>query len=77
MPHYANGEPAHVGDVVKGRCYNTHGTVLGILATVKEGETCNCEVQVVLVCHGEEGRRTVWPITGRDYSDCKRLEKVL
>jgi hypothetical protein len=51
MPHLRNGEPAHLGDVVRGKPYNTKdaagsqkevvGTIVSITPDV---ESCNCTV---------------------------------
>jgi hypothetical protein len=45
MPHYADGTPAEIGDLVKGKPYNTDREIVGTLMQVTEGtETCNCIV---------------------------------
>lgn len=49
MPHYKDGTPAEIGDLVKGVPYNTHGkAVVGTLVQITEGtESCNCIVAFV------------------------------
>lgn len=45
MPHYKDGSPAHVGDFVIGKPYNTPREVVGELLSITPGvEVCNCQV---------------------------------
>jgi hypothetical protein len=48
MAHYKDGSPARVGDLVKGKPYNTHHEVVGEVVSIIPGtETCNCQVVFV------------------------------
>lgn len=45
MPHYRDGTPAQVGDLVKGKPYNTPREIVGEIISVTPGsESCNCMV---------------------------------
>lgn len=45
MPHYKDGTRAIVGDIVKGKPYNTDREVIGTVVQITEGaESCNCVV---------------------------------
>jgi hypothetical protein len=52
MPHYADGTPANVGDVVKGKGYNAKDQqgnlkeIIGVVAHVMPGSTA-CNIQVM------------------------------
>jgi hypothetical protein len=48
MAHYKDGSPARVGDLVKGKPYNTHHEVVGEVVSISPGrEICNCQVAFV------------------------------
>jgi len=48
MPHYKDGTPAQVGDLVKGRGYNIKHEIIGKVVRVQRGaEHCNLEVACV------------------------------
>jgi len=51
MPHLRNGDPAHLGDVVRGRPYNAKDStgnlreVVGTIVSITPGiESCNCTI---------------------------------
>lgn len=44
MPHYKDGTRAQLGDLVKGKTYNTDHEIVGIVIQIFEAERCNCEV---------------------------------
>jgi hypothetical protein len=45
MPHYADGSPAQLGDVVMGKPYNTPEVIVGKIVSITPGvESCNCQV---------------------------------
>jgi hypothetical protein len=46
MPHYADGTPAMVGDIVRGNGYNEskNREIVGIVADVREGDSCTLSV---------------------------------
>ena len=45
MPHYADGTPAKIGDVVTGKGYNVKEPIAGTVVGVVEGsESCNLRV---------------------------------
>jgi hypothetical protein len=46
MPHYADGTPARVGDMVQGKGYN-YPEIVGTVIAVREGESCTA-IQSVL-----------------------------
>ncbi|HEX7687366.1 MAG TPA: hypothetical protein VF453_06655 [Burkholderiaceae bacterium] len=46
--HYKDGREAKVGDLVKGKVYNTPGVVVGVMLGITPGApTCNCRVGIV------------------------------
>lgn len=47
MPHYKDGTPAKVGDVVKGKGYNVKHEIVGILVKLTPGPTCNVTIAYV------------------------------
>lgn len=51
MPHYTDGTPAQVGDLVEGISYNLQGRrIVGTLISVTPGtESCNCVVAFIKV----------------------------
>ena len=55
MPHYRDGTAAEVGDLVKGKPYNTRREIVGEVFSIREGtESCNCEVAFVERVHPED-----------------------
>lgn len=55
MPHYKDGTPAQVGDVVKGKGYNLRdkdkqlATIVGrVLQITPDASTCNIQVAVLM-----------------------------
>jgi hypothetical protein len=46
MPHYADGTPARVGDMVQGKGYN-YPEIVGTVIAVREGESCTLDVAFV------------------------------
>ena len=48
MPHYKNGTPAGVGDIVKGKGYNVPHEIIGkVLEVSEKSDTCNLTVACV------------------------------
>ena len=47
MPHYRNGQPARVGDLVFGQGYNVPRPIAGLVTEFNEAETCNLQVAYV------------------------------
>ena len=47
MPHYSDGTPATVGDLVSGKPSNFGRTVVGEVIQITAGDTCNCIVAFV------------------------------
>lgn len=44
MPHYADGTPAKVGDVVVGQGYNVKCVIAGVVTHVRKGASCTLTV---------------------------------
>jgi len=45
MPHYKDGTEAKVGDIVRGKPYNTPHEIVGEIISITPGvESCNCVV---------------------------------
>lgn len=73
MPHYRNGDPASIGDLVIGTTYNRQGTVLGVVTKVVPGtDTCNCVIQGIVRKHGN----TVVQDQSEDYGELRAFDKV-
>jgi len=48
MPHYKNGTPAGVGDIVKGKGYNVPHEIIGKVLEIVEGsDACNLHIACV------------------------------
>ena len=63
--HYRNQRPAHVGDAVIGKVYNTPGVIVGQMVAITPGSTtCNCTV--ALIGNAAQPVKT-------DYSQCDYL----
>lgn len=80
MPHYANGEPAAVGHIVKGTCYSIAGQVIGVIESITSAqETCNCKVRILaqVADSPEAGRSVLMGNGSSDFSECRKLERVL
>ena len=46
--HYANGRPAQIGDMVRGKGYNIKYEITGMLVSAQpESTACNCQVATV------------------------------
>jgi len=89
--HYKDGTPAAIGDVVKGKPYNTPNEVVGTMVYIKAGlETCNCRVaflelvevinvldhQQLIAIKGADGiSRAI--ITRIDYGQCSDFLKIV
>ena len=57
MPHYKDGTEAKVGDVIRGKPYNTPREIVGVVLSVTPNtESCNCVVAFVETqdCTNEE-----------------------
>jgi hypothetical protein len=91
MPHYKDGSPAQVGDLVKGKPYNTPREVVGEIVSIIPGtESCNCQVAFVERVHPEardfyvEALRLARSADGDlifvtvkvDYGETKAFEKI-
>jgi len=91
MPHYKDGTPAQIGDLVKGKPYNTPREIVGQMISITPGsESCNCLIAFVevlsggfpvgplsaYVAQGSDGRK-VLVIPRTDYGETKAFEKVL
>jgi hypothetical protein len=78
MPHYADGTPVKIGDVVRGpREKNT--TLVGVVHTVQpNSESCNMQVSNALLIVEDEGSRVVMPQPPANsfYATCKEFVKV-
>lgn len=89
MPHYKDGTEAMVGDLVKGKPYNTAREVVGEIVQITPGaESCNCVVAFAetselgseelsaghYTFHGNARRVRVAP--KYDYGETKAFEKV-
>lgn len=85
MPHYRDGTPAKIGDVVKGRGYNVPHEIIGKVVNVREGDSCTLSVAYV----GENcpliaplGTDPAMPHSGVraqadiEYGDTKGFEKI-
>src|SRR5690242_20281314 len=56
MPHYKDGTPAEIGDLVRGRGYNVKREISGVVCGVKEAETCNLVIaHMVPTVPGDNG----------------------
>lgn len=48
MPHYKNGMPASIGDIVKGKGYNVPHEIIGkVLEISEKSDNCNLTVACV------------------------------
>jgi len=66
MPHYKDGTPAKVGDVVRGKGYNVKGPdgqlkeITGVVVHINPGsESCNLQVEFVEISRMPDGFS--WP----------------
>jgi hypothetical protein len=49
MPHYMDGSPAKIGDMVVGKGYNVPGNITGVVVgIVPDSESCNIRVAHIL-----------------------------
>lgn len=74
MPHYASGDEAKIGDMVKGRGYNVKYEIVGMVTHVTpHSESCNIQVAHVI-----RKDRDGHPIADIDieYGETKAFEKV-
>lgn len=77
MPHYLDGTEAKAGDLVIGETYNMPGRTVGIVHSIKEGETCNCQVQSLFRLIESGTARTVIPASGSDHAELKALTRIV
>lgn len=48
MPHYKDGTPAALGDIVKGKPYNTSHEIVGeVIQITPAADSCNCMVAFI------------------------------
>ena len=91
MAHYKDGSPAQVGDLVKGKPYNTPREIVGDIVSITSGtETCNCQVAFAERVHPEApdfyggaltlvrsaGGDRVFLAVKVDYGETKAFEKI-
>lgn len=76
MPHYKDGTPAEVGDVVKGKGYNVKHEIIGKVVAVKPSDSCNLEVECVARPFGgmADEKRDAKLLT--EYGETKAFEKI-
>ena len=75
MPHYKDGSPAKVGDMVRGKPYNTPHEVTGVVTLVTPGqESCNLKVAFAGTAQLSDG--TVLVRLVDDYGETAAFEKV-
>lgn len=78
MPHYRTGEPAEVGDIVKGTGYNVKHEIIGKVIKVVEAASCNIQVAYVgidtRVYH--DPHNVPYVAAGIEYGACKDFEKI-
>lgn len=86
MPHYKDGTESKVGDVAKGKPYNTDHEVIGVVVDVRPGDACNLSIafattpapyasNVLAVASGSSPNRV--PVELRiDYGATADFEKV-
>jgi hypothetical protein len=91
MPHYKDGSPAQIGDIVRGKPYNTCDDVLGEVISITPGtEVCDCQFAIVRrvdpqstdlyggalrVTRDAQGER-VFLTVKIDYGETKAFEKI-
>ena len=72
MPHYKDGSPAELGDLVRGKPYNTPFEVIGLVVSIRPGtDTCDLTVEYGLRVHPP----AVLPIQC-DYGELKAFDLV-
>lgn len=81
MPHYQDGTPAQIGDIVKGQGYNVKHEIIGKVLDIKEETSCN----LTLVCISQDsqvyvgdGKKTWgWKIDPTiEYGECAKFVKI-
>ena len=74
MPHYKDGTPAKVGDVVHGRGYNVTYPITGVVVHVQpEQQACN--LKVAHARPADFGSGPV-PVIDVEYGETAAFEKV-
>jgi hypothetical protein len=77
MPHYRDGTPANVGDIVRGRGYNIKHEIIGKVIAISEASSCN--LQVACVARASTTWKHEYGIrvdTIFEYGECAAFEKV-
>ncbi|MGD9635712.1 MAG: hypothetical protein AB7G28_26380 [Pirellulales bacterium] len=78
MPHYASGNEAKIGDIVKGRETAT-AELIGIVESIQpSAETCNMQVRPIARILTDETTKVITPFQS-PYSSCctcKEFEKI-
>lgn len=92
MPHYADGTPAKLGDLVKGKPYNTPHEVTGVVVgIIPDTESCNVRVAFARPPFAGESHPHTRKVSGYDadrsasqdvvldvdYGETRAFEKVL
>lgn len=81
MPHYIDGTEAKVGDIVRGKPYNTPHEVQGVVVGITPGtDTCNMRVAFAgdLADSYYGSLDVVPPVVGVkiDYAECRAFQLV-
>lgn len=78
MPHYKDGTEAKVGDIIKGKPYNTPHEVVGVVVRVTpDSESCNLVVAFTTrYGQGVAPECEAMPAQKTDYGDTKAFEKL-
>lgn len=82
MPHYRDGTEAKLGDVVKGKPYNTPHEVVGVVVGLKKAED-SCGISVAFTTRGNAAwsgypgsEDLVYPTQRVDYGTVSEFEKL-
>lgn len=75
MPHYEDGTPAQLGDIVQGKPYNTPYEVVGpVVSITPDVEACNCQVAFAVADTTKPGAILIRTVT--DYGETRAFKKV-
>ena len=74
MPHYKDGTPAQVGDIVRGKGYNVPHEVVGRVMRVTADKHCNLTVACVTEASQLVGQDAV--LASTEYGEAAAFEKI-
>jgi hypothetical protein len=75
MPHYIDGTEAKVGDIARGKPYNTPYEVVGVITGITP-DADSCNLRIAFTAFADNGQDAPVVVAQIDYGETKAFELV-